>query len=346
MRWALLAAIFIGPWAGLGQALPSENADESVRNEIEIALDHGLSWLATHQNPDGSWSDRKHLTPTALAMTAFLRAPNGKYMKNPQPEFLEKAADILRKARRKDGSFGEPSQDQDETSVCLPALIFNGAAADEKRTRLACSYLTRRLAALHNGKKTRWNLSDLTAALEALRVWSAAHPNDQRNSAATPNEAQVVSFLNRCQSFAKDAGDNRGGFVEAPAQAGKSLPSGAATFSGLLGLIYTGPKGVDGRVEAALSWIGKHHTLEENPGAGQTEYYRYLLLMAKGLTAAGVTDLQLDGRKINWARVEALKLLDLQNSDGSWINSAAKENDPVVATSRATLTLEILYYRM
>ena len=48
----------------------------------------------------------------------------------------------------------------------------------------------------------------------------------------------------------------------------------------------------DARVKAALEWLQKHYTLTENPGMEKAGYYYYLHLMAKGLAAAGLSEIE------------------------------------------------------
>jgi squalene-hopene/tetraprenyl-beta-curcumene cyclase len=355
-RTAIIAALGLA-WP---TALPAQvqsmqrDADDSVRNEIEIALNHGLAWLKEHQNPDGLWSDAKEPAPTALVLTAFLREPEGRYRTNPRPSFLEKAATALRTSVQPDGSFLGEARGTPATSICLPALLINGDPADERRARMARDFLWRQINSGRADAKTglregRPSLTETAAALEALRAWAAAHLHRKPASGKTPNWAGTMAFARRCQILGAKAGNARGGFVDVPEYQEAGRPTGAVTCSGLLAFIYMDAKREDPQVEAALDWIKKHYTLAENPGLGAAGVYHYLLLLAKGLTAAGVTDLEIDGRKIDWARAEALKLLDLQNSDGSWINrvsNAEHEGDPVTATSISIMALEILHYRL
>jgi squalene-hopene/tetraprenyl-beta-curcumene cyclase len=94
-----------------------------------------------------------------------------------------------------------------------------------------------------------------------------------------------------------------------------------------------------------VEWLRKHYTLEENPGLEQQGYFYYLHLMAKGLSAAGITELESGGKKIDWRHDLAMRLMKLQQQDGSWMNENPrwKENNPVLATTYCVLTLEILY---
>ena len=80
--------------------------------------------------------------------------------------------------------------------------------------------------------------------------------------------------------------------------------------------------------------------------AGLFYYYH---LMTKGLAAAGVETLELpDGRKVDWKKDLALKLISTQNADGSWVNDNARwmEKDSVLVTSYCVMALEIIYQRL
>jgi squalene-hopene/tetraprenyl-beta-curcumene cyclase len=68
--------------------------------------------------------------------------------------------------------------------------------------------------------------------------------------------------------------------------------------------------------------------------------------MAKALASHGVQELILaDGRRILWRRELAMKLLNLQEKDGSWFNANNRwwEKDPALVTAYGLLTLEIVY---
>jgi squalene-hopene/tetraprenyl-beta-curcumene cyclase len=67
------------------------------------------------------------------------------------------------------------------------------------------------------------------------------------------------------------------------------------------------------------------------------------------LNSAGVDRLELaDGRVIEWRREVAMRLLNLQQADGSWVNANGRwwEKDPVLVTSYAVLSLEIIWRGM
>lgn len=113
----------------------------------------------------------------------------------------------------------------------------------------------------------------------------------------------------------------------------------------MLSYIYADLDPTDKRVEAVLEWLNQHFTLEENPGMGAQGLFFYYHTMTKALTLARVNQVGDASGKHDWRHELALKLLDLQQGDGSWKNDNARwwEDDPALATSYALLTLEIIY---
>jgi squalene-hopene/tetraprenyl-beta-curcumene cyclase len=117
------------------------------------------------------------------------------------------------------------------------------------------------------------------------------------------------------------------------------------SYAGLLSFIFADLTHDDPRVVAAVDWLSKSYTVDENPGMGQAGLYYYYHLMSKGLTAAKISQLQLaNGKTIAWVPILARKILDLQKGDGSWANETGRwmEKDPVLATCYCVLSLEIL----
>ena len=130
------------------------------------------------------------------------------------------------------------------------------------------------------------------------------------------------------------SGSTKAGTMEIPAGTkmanGQILPSGvqglkaygSMTYAGFLSLIYAGLDKNDHRVQAALGWVKKHWTVEENPEMGKQGYYYYLMTMGKALRAYGepvIVDDQ--GVKHDWRKELSAKLVALQHEDGSWDNT-------------------------
>jgi squalene-hopene/tetraprenyl-beta-curcumene cyclase len=179
------------------------------------------------------------------------------------------------------------------------------------------------------------------------------------------NWQAALKFVQRCQNlpqyndqpWASNDPDNQGGFVYFPgnSKAGEVQLSegktalrsyGSISYAGLLSYIYARLEKNDPRILAVHEWLSKHYTLEENPGLGQQGLYYYYHMMSKALSTYGVHQLHLaGGQKVNWRKDLALRLLDLQQPDGFWINENGRwwERDPVLVTSYAIITLEIVY---
>src|SRR5205814_1427219 len=126
--------------------------------------------------------------------------------------------------------------------------------------------------------------------------------------------------------------------------AGGGLRSlGGMTYAGLKSFLYAGVKKDDKRVQAAVKWIKRHYTLDENPGMKQAGLYYYYHTFGKAMDALG-NDLFEDAKNVkhDWRKelFEALK--KRQQEDGSWSNAtdrASGEKAPELATAFAVLTL-------
>ncbi len=82
---------------------------------------------------------------------------------------------------------------------------------------------------------------------------------------------------------------------------------------------------------------------------GADGLFYYYHTMAKALSTHGTETLDLaEGKQVEWASDLALKLINLQQSDGSWVNSSGRwwEKDPALVTSYAVRTLEIIHSRV
>ena len=100
-------------------------------------------------------------------------------------------------------------------------------------------------------------------------------------------------------------------------------------------------------MKAVINWLSDNYTLQENPGLGGQGLYYYFHAMAKSLVAANKPILEgKDGLKIDWRSELAATVINGQREDGSWINTKASrwmENDPVLVTSYAVMTLEQIH---
>ncbi len=381
MKNVLLFLSVSALWAApllAAEPLVKKTENVSFRNEVQLAIDRGLTFLKTQQKPEGYWSSDEHPGLTALPLNAFHRDPAGTYREGKQ-DFLKKGYAFIRSTAKPDGGIYVKGLSNYNTSLALVALLNTGLPQDEPLITKARSFIigqqTKGMAveSLDGGigygptgvspKRQHPDLDNTLVSLEALRTYHAARPNVEIAPKDDLNWAAAIEFVSRTQNLpshnpkSSTAEADKGGFVyypgfsnADPVDGPKALRSyGSMSYAGLLSFIFADLKKDDARVIAALEWLNKNYSLEENPGMGNSGLYYYYHLMTKGLAAAGVEQLELtNGKKVDWAPLLAKKVIDLQKGDGSWANESARwmEKDPVLVTSYCVLTLEIIYNRL
>jgi hypothetical protein len=207
------------------------------------------------------------------------------------------------------------------------------------------------------------DLSSTLFALGALRL-AAAEPSD-------PSIRKALVFVQRCQNFsdddrACDATFDDGGFFFSPTDvvrnkagiAGKDPCGrtryhsyGSATADGLRALLRCGLSPDHPRVVAARVWLERHFSASTNPGVFEaarederdSTYYYYAWSVAHAFRALNVRKFEISGHEVDWAASLSAELMRRQRSDGTWANrfTAAKEDDPLIATSFAAAALGI-----
>ncbi|MEM9656734.1 MAG: hypothetical protein AAF961_00100, partial [Planctomycetota bacterium] len=117
---------------------------------------------------------------------------------------------------------------------------------------------------------------------------------------------------------------------------------GSMTYSGFKSLVYAGLTQDDPRTKAALEWIAKHYSVEENPGQGTAGLFYYYNAFGNALSASQLKTIETasDGKR-SWRSDLVEQLVKTQRPDGSWTNENRQwfENDPNLATSFALLAL-------
>lgn len=358
-------------------AAPAQ-APSSLQHEIQRAIDRGLAWLKTNQNSNGSWSNEDQPALTALALLAFQGDPSPS--STSEPSHVAKAYSYLESCVQPDGSIFKKKQLLTHNTA-LSLLALN--ARKTQRSEQAISKGRQFLIGLQNdtgepgkadtifdggvGYGSKYEHSDMANTLSALEA--LYHTRQAKGDSPTTRQTDLdwkaaIHFLQNCQNLSsankqpwvsEEAG-NRGGFVYYPghSMAGETNLNGrvalrsygSASYAGLLSYIYADLKADDPRVAAVSDWLKANFTLEENPGMGPQGLYYYYHTMAKALTAIGTDKLVTNsGKAFEWRGELALRLMNLQKRDGSWVNDNARwwENDPVLVTSYAILTLEMIH---
>ncbi len=358
-------------------ALPG---NQSFRNEIAHSLDRGLAWLQANQNSNGWWSTPDQPAVTALALTAFKGDAKNRYQ-GCEPDWMKQGYLFLLGCARPDGGIHKTNLVTYNTSISLMALLAAGDPDYDPIIRKARQFLIglqrdfgekgKSDDVLDGGigygsKYEHSDMGNTLAALEALYHSRRLVEDKNLADARDLNWAAAIQFLQNCQNlpaynkqkWASGEARNKGGFVYYPghsmaggetnAETGRvTLRSyGSISYGGLLSYIYASLKRDDPRVVAVFDWIRANYTLDENPGMGAQGLYYYLHTMTKALTAYGVTELELkDGRRLDWRREVAIRLINLQQRDGSWSNDNGRwwEKDPALVTSYAVLSLEMIW---
>jgi squalene-hopene/tetraprenyl-beta-curcumene cyclase len=365
--------------SGRGPVLAAAT-DISFRNEIQRGIDRGLLWLQANQNSNGWWSTPDHPAVTALALTAFKGEPSKRYTES-EPPWLRKGFTFLLACARPDGGIHQSNLVTYNTSISMMALLAANKPEYDATLRKARAFLVGIQSDFgEKGKRddifdggigygSKYEHSDMgntLAALEAL--YYSKHLIEDKNlaDARDLDWAAAIQFIQNCQNlpahnkqkWASDDPKNKGGFVYYPGHSMAGSETNAATgrvalrsygsisYGGMLSYIYANLKRDDPRVVAVFDWLRANYTLDENPGMGPQGFYFYLHTMTKALTAYGVDELALnDGRKLDWRKHVAMKLLNLQQRDGSWSNDNGRwwEKDPALVTAYAVLSLEMIW---
>jgi squalene-hopene/tetraprenyl-beta-curcumene cyclase len=361
-------------------APPALTDTVSFRHEIGRAIERGLAWLQANQNTNGYWSTPDHPAITALALMAFKGEPGGRFQRS-EPAWLRRGYAYVLSCVRPDGGIHRSNLVTYNTAISMMALL----AADQPEHDAILRRARRFLVGLQNdlgvkgqaddvcdggiGYGTQYQHSDMgntLAALEAL-YYSKRLVEDQALAEARDlNWAAAIRFLQNCQNlpaynkqpWASDDPRQKGGFIYYPGHSMAGSETNAATgrvalrsygsisYAGLLSYIYADLKPDDPRVAAVFDWLRRNYALDENPGLGPQGLYYYFHTMTKALTAHGTRELELaDGRKLDWRRDVAMRLINLQQKDGSWFNDNGRwwERDPALVTSYVTLSLEMIY---
>lgn len=319
----------------LGQTPSSQGAPTAA--EMRPVIAKAVAYLKAHQDEDGAFSKKLGGPGVAALVTAALIRHG--YEDDP---VVTKALKFLEGSVRPDGGVYEKLLANYTTSVALigfkeanrngryDTVIKN--AADFLKTLQNNVANTPEFGGVGYDGQSRPDLSNTQFFVEALKA--AGVPNDD------PAMKRAMVFLGRCQNLSgehndqdwakKVAEDDKGGFVYNPkgrknmtTPAGGLRSEGGMTYAGLKSFLYAGVNKNDPRVQAAIKWIARHYTLDENPGQGQSGLYYYYHTFAKAMDALGEGDEFTDakGQKHNWKRelFEAIKAR--QRPDGGWSNS-------------------------
>lgn len=359
--------------------LSAKGQTGSASADAAKSIARGVEWLAQQQKEDGSFSNPQFPGLSGLALWAIAASGNPAYSNVVKKggDFLiskvQKDGGIyVEIPGRKGGGLGTYN-----TAICLTALAETHRADLAEIVLNARTYLAESQHVgndVFNGgfgydKQTDRAYTDLmnthfvVEAMRRTQSYEDLRPAGQKK--ADLNWKAALDFVESLHNGA-DTGDNAGGFFYSPGDAkagtdkrpGSPKTSGDAskedvilrsygsiTYAGILSLVYCKVDKTDPRVQSALDWASKHWTLEENPGMGQQGLYFFFNVLSRSLSTVGTDTIKKqDGTPILWKDELVAKVTSLMHDDGSWVNQNGRfwENDPVLATSFAVLSLEFV----
>jgi squalene-hopene/tetraprenyl-beta-curcumene cyclase len=319
---------------------------------------------------------------TAMALSASMKA--SRILGRELPPYVPQGLEWLKSLQKEDGSVYLTGLKTYVTSVALMAFQDSGDPAYAEAIEAAKRFLIviqsdegegysmeddPLYGGMGYGGDERPDLSNTQMAMDALR---AAGVDEKHESFQ-----KALNFIKKCQNLAEVEptevvlsdgkkvvsgtdgggiyypGDSKAGLEEIEDGVFVARSYGSMTYALLKSLIFAGLDPEDKRVKAAVGWIEKHYTLDENPGfeikgdpsVGQQGLFYYYLTMARALDALGrETISDAAGTPRPWRQELRDRLLSMQRIDGSWINERSPrwfEGNPVLATSYALLALDI-----
>ncbi|MCA9139801.1 MAG: terpene cyclase/mutase family protein [Planctomycetales bacterium] len=336
---------------------------------IDKSVDLAISFLKNRgQGDSGAFSPETGVAVTSLCVRAILEH---RPMDVDSPS-VKKAIDfILENVRPTGGIHAEGSMYRNyETSVAVGALVLaNREDRYDSQLKRAEAFLKEiqwdegegiessdpSYGGAGYGSHARPDLSNTSFLVDALK--------DLGNDANDQAIQKALRFVSRTQNLAGHGNDTEhadkigdGGFYYTPAAGGETkvvseddngggLRSyGSMTYAGLKSMIYAGLKSDDPRVAAAMSFIQKTYSLDENPGMGKAGLYYYYHTFGKALAAADIRVLtDSNGTNHNWKRELAATLVHAQQKDGSWVNDGNErwmEGNRNLVTAYALLALK------
>ncbi len=360
----------------------SDASDYSFKLELKNVIKKGSKWLLEQQDPAGFWSDSDHPAITGFALFALLNDPALENIVEKRKGQIDKGIAFLLSKIQPDGGVYTPGQGlaNYNTSLAIMAMTAVKDPSLSEYIKSARRFIVR--GQFDFGEKgvvdtnldggvgygnsyPHSDMSNTLLALEALRYSEAYRGEAVKPGVNDLNWEAAIEFISKCQNnsetnkepWVSDEKGNKGGFVYFPGNTKSdkvklsdgrvALRSyGSISYAGLLSLVYAKLNKDDKRVLAVQKWLSENYTLDENPGMGQQGLFYYFHTMSKALTASETHSFKdAQGKEVHWKKELALKLMDLQKQDGSWINPTSRwwENDPVLVTSYSLVAIELIH---
>ncbi len=367
------------PAAGKPQTVPTTqqarlaDAERQAGAEAARLCARGAKYLLAAQEADGGWRSQSGPGISCLVLKALIQEPTV----GPKHAAVKRGIEFVLKSQHEDGGIysSEGLLKNYESSVALSMFAVLKDQTYAKQIAALQKYLKDLqwdegegkspddpyYGGAGYGREKRPDLSNTQMMLEALQD-SGLPPDD-------PAYKKALVFISRCQMLGETndqpfaRGSTQGGFIYSPVNTGESKAAtitvdgrtelrcyGSMTYAGFKSMLYAGLTKQDPRVQAALDWIKRYWTLEQNPNMPEAQsdqgLFYYYHVFGRALAALGEPVIQdKTGREHEW-RVELVeRLKKIQHDDGSWVNTADRwmEGDPSLTTAYSMLALQAAY---
>ena len=352
----------------------------SIKLEMKRAIERGNAYLKTQQTSDGYWEDEKYPAYTALALTAALRDPSYKKAAYTDKGY----AWLATKQKDDGGIYGKGLGTYNTATSIVALVSSGNKAYHPMILKARRFLINQQTdwdikgesdnqydgGIGYGGSYQHSDLSNTYLSIEALKLSEQIAKDTAEGKQPELNWEAAVQFISRTQNLKATndqpgigndgsmnyfPGDSKAGVRTLADGTTETRGYGSMGYAGLLSMIYADLDEQDIRVVALKKWLSENFTVKENPGLankenpklGQQGLFYYYHAMAKGLSAANIDKLTLkNGKKVDWRNELSNAVLSTQAPDGSWTNKNGRwwENQPVLVTAYAVLTLEQIYH--
>lgn len=328
-------------------------ADYSVSNEVDYSVRKGLRWLEQHQEHSGGWDSANGFSTTALVLIAFSVEPDrGNSLLTP---VIARGYDVLRTWPER-APQGNPDRELEDASLAALALLRRNDASDAARLKKLHQFIAERSTASvspapkppapsksakpgKNGVKATpenqtapLEMKTIAEALEALHGFDSVEPDSGGRDLAAMKAAIHLIHQKELQPEKLRETPAIHLLCDLLAGAPQDLPQVKATLDQVKQRLVSVTEPTNGNAGKA----------ERQSDAGEDIP---TLIEALSVTSAQTIDAP-GGRRIDWPRALALRLIDQQNSDGSWLRKGGPDPARARQTAEAVIALEHLLYRL
>ena len=292
--------------------------------DAEAAIERGLRFLASTQNPDGSWGQTYRGAETALALMAFM--VRGEFPgRGPRGDQLDRGLQfLLARSRANNGYLGDVRQGMYEHGLATLALSEVWGESDRDEVGDALKAAVQVIFKSQN-KEGGWRYApqprDADLSVTVMQIVALASAKEA--GVLVPDEVleKAAAYVLRCQT-----GD--GGFAYQPG----GSTGDARTAAGVLSLQMVGM----GDTPACRRGLRYLIDKKSNTLRGGSHYYYSHYYAIQGMYQAGDQTYQY------WYPDVRDALLQRQQADGGW-HDGGSGTSPAYGTSMSILILGVPY---